>query len=78
MSTIFSYSQMNKVTDCFLSTDWILAVPVNQSQNITTNTCIVKHQEDLHLESALFFHAICVFGTAEIKRTKSQRDHLLK
>lgn len=39
ISTIFSYSQMNKVTDWFLTTDWILAVPVNQnkmSQQITS------------------------------------------
>lgn len=69
ISTIFSYSQMNKVTDCFLITDWILSVPVNQSQNITTNNFIVKHEEDLRL----VLQCSLGFGTAEIKRTKSYR-----
>lgn len=58
---------MNKVTVCFLSTVWMLTVPVNQRQDVSTNKCIVKHEEDLLLETA-FLVATCVFVNAEIKR----------
>lgn len=71
ISTIFSYSQMNKVTDCFLTTDWILAVPVDQNKNVTTNNFIVKDQEDLHLEASLFFNAICVLVLLKSREQKA-------
>lgn len=64
ISTIISYSQMNKVTDCFLTTDWI-------SQNITTNNFTVKHEEDLHLETALFFNAVCVLVLLKSREQKA-------
>ncbi len=64
-------SQMNKVTDCFLITDWILAVPVNQSQNITTNNFIEKHEEDLRLETAWFFNAVWVLVLLKSREQKA-------
>lgn len=48
---------------------------IRTNQNVSANKCPVKHQEDLHLETTLFLNAICVFGTAKFKRTKSRRDH---
>lgn len=72
ISTIFSYSQMNKVTDCFLITDWILSVPVNQSQNITTNNFIVKHEEDLRLVLQ------CSLGLVLLKSREQKATDMIK